>query len=86
MALDNEILAVGAGIISSIISSAISYGHMKQKVEDLEKAQTNYVNKETFQMVVDSLKENIGDIKTYVKELLRRSEVRRCEKCSNYEE
>ena len=71
MPLDPEVLGVISGVASSLISTSIGYGVMKQKIVHLEKAMENKVDLSVFQATLKPIHDDLHEMKTDLKELLK---------------
>lgn len=73
MQIDAE-FAAAIGVASSIISSGIGYGVLKEKVRrlerDLEKSEERYVTIAHFNAVVQPIREALDTLQKDVKEIL----------------
>lgn len=73
-----EWFTLACSLLGSVIVTAMGWGAMKEKIEELEKSRdlihANFITKEVFNTIVGQLKETIADMRVDLKELLRRTE------------
>lgn len=71
MPIDNEILGVASGVISSIVSTSIAWGVMRQKIEHLEKTIDSKVDIEVFRATMKPIHDDLHEMRGDLKELLK---------------
>ena len=74
MQINPELISALAGVISSILGSAIGYGVLKTKVHrlerDMEEFEKKFVSTELFNALMSQVKDDLHDLKSSMKELL----------------
>jgi hypothetical protein len=71
--MNAEIMGIISGVASSVVTAAVGYGILSNKVDRLEKDMEKLVSLELFQATISPLKDDITEIKAGLKELLLRT-------------
>lgn len=74
MHINPELANLIVALVTSLVASSVSYGVIRTKVSRLEKDLDNFerrfVSQEVFHAVMDTLKEDLHELKGSMKELL----------------